>query len=664
MTMPFPENKPASPSASGAETTPLSRACLRVIGINVLGLCALVLLTALWWLISYLFDVLLLLVLTLLATYLLLGLVDGFHRFKLRFLPAWGWLQSRAVTVLLIYLWVALMGIGVSIQALPVLNRQVHGLLHELPAYVQQLNGALESLGIQPVALPGTALSGGGFGGRNLQAGGTLQIPVDASWLNTALQKEPPEGEQTLQAPSLSAALSTAVGAPPKDANRASAGAVVAPLSSESSASSDLAVGGAHSPDKQAALSENPPAEARGHLPWEDPFLRQVPDVPVPEPPGPMPQPATPASAGAALPEPGAAETLEGPSVGQAVRPTGVHRGGESSHALAEKQNQESNTIASPPAATLPRDVSPPEAQTTNRITAQSTAAQTAVQKKASAPDSSRAPIDPSLPLPIPAEKQSSAVTLPQKPAQPSIETLRLALSPAPLAQPEDVSALVQSLGGSVLGSLLDVGTTTVTVVVYALTGLVLAFYFLVDGARLGRGAANLFPPAMAHRVYQRLLQAHRFLKGYVRVQIGVSVVTALAVYAVYWLAGVKYAGFLSAYYGVCALVPVVGSVMGLLPALVITLFHDSAWSFPCLVFGITGLMLLRQRWLLPWARPERPKLHPAWGTLVFLVCLRLVGLWAVVLTFPLVGLIELRLRSNRPAKPLPTENTPASSTV
>ena len=87
---------------------------------------------------------------------------------------------------------------------------------------------------------------------------------------------------------------------------------------------------------------------------------------------------------------------------------------------------------------------------------------------------------------------------------------------------------------------LLNLGATTLTGIIYALTALMLVFYFLMDGRRLKDGFVELLPLRLRADASEYLERIHRVFYGFIKGQLVLSCLAGVYLWGIYSLFGLK----------------------------------------------------------------------------------------------------------------------------
>ncbi|MFM7468921.1 MAG: AI-2E family transporter [Vampirovibrionales bacterium] len=192
-------------------------------------------------------------------------------------------------------------------------------------------------------------------------------------------------------------------------------------------------------------------------------------------------------------------------------------------------------------------------------------------------------------------------------------------------------SQVAQVLGGALSGLL------------YTLTGLVLVFYLLLDGPKLKTEFVQLFPQKLQPPMRQLLLDTHHIMYGFVKGQVFLGIATGIFMMVVYALFGVPFAFLLGLWFGIAEILPVVGTWIGFLPAIILMLFIS-----PVKLLGLMVVVYIYQtikdNIVAPKVIGDTMGLHPVVVVLSLLICSQLNGLIGVLFAIPLASFLKVIL--------------------
>ena len=186
---------------------------------------------------------------------------------------------------------------------------------------------------------------------------------------------------------------------------------------------------------------------------------------------------------------------------------------------------------------------------------------------------------------------------------------------------------------------------TALTILGYLVLTPVLTFYLLRDWDRITATLASYIPRPRYQgwtrfsRDYDDLLS--RYLRGQVLAAAIVGVLTWIGL----WIAGFPYSGVVGAVAGVFNLVPYLGLVVSLVPALLIAIL-SGAFLASLLKIGIVFAIVqfLDANIIGPRIVGESVGLHPVWVILAIAVAGYVLGFVGLLLAIPLAILVKLLL--------------------
>lgn len=205
--------------------------------------------------------------------------------------------------------------------------------------------------------------------------------------------------------------------------------------------------------------------------------------------------------------------------------------------------------------------------------------------------------------------------------------------------------SLSGEIGGYLQGSLKDVLLTSVNFagliagsVVDGIVVLVMAFYFMIDGHRMGDVAVRLFPPH--HRDKAQFVRAAvgQVLGSYIRGQLTLAAIIGVAAGVGSWALGVRYPLVVGLLAFVFELVPMLGPVLSAVPAVIISLFQP----WPLVIYVILYFLvvqMIENHILAPRISGHAVGLHPVAALLALLAGADLFGIWGALFAVPFVGI-------------------------
>lgn len=204
---------------------------------------------------------------------------------------------------------------------------------------------------------------------------------------------------------------------------------------------------------------------------------------------------------------------------------------------------------------------------------------------------------------------------------------------------------LAQRSWAAVLGLGRGIGTL-LTIGGYVVLTPILAFYLLRDYDRLAPRLAELIPVQKRERWVAFAREYDALLSRYLRGQLLAAATVGLLTGVGLWIAGFPYAGLVGAVAGIFNLVPFLGLVASLVPAILISLLSGSILtSFLKVAIVFAAVQALDSAVIGPRIVGGSVGLHPVWVMLALAVGGFFLGFVGLLLAVPLAVLVKLLLR-------------------
>jgi predicted PurR-regulated permease PerM len=219
-------------------------------------------------------------------------------------------------------------------------------------------------------------------------------------------------------------------------------------------------------------------------------------------------------------------------------------------------------------------------------------------------------------------------------------------------SQVQWLSTWVVQQAGPVLQSSIGQLSTLVTLLVFV-------FYSLMEGEALVRTTVNRFPLARQPLLFSLVNQLHCINMAFIKGQVLLGALTGVYMFIIYSVFGVKYALLLSIWFAIAELLPVIGTVIGLIPGLLlITLQGD--FMVLAYVYGCSYIFqTIKDNILQPHVVGNALGLHPILIILSLLLGAKVAGLVGVVIALPVGALFVFLIKTT-----IAKEWTDATSTL
>lgn len=148
-------------------------------------------------------------------------------------------------------------------------------------------------------------------------------------------------------------------------------------------------------------------------------------------------------------------------------------------------------------------------------------------------------------------------------------------------------------------------------------------------------------PPPRTRPSFDRLMhRIDRGLAGVVRGQLMICLVNGVLSALGFWLFGLKYWPILALIAGVMSIIPIFGSILSTIPAVVVGLTQD-IWTALWVLLWIVGIHQIEANLLNPKIIGVAAKVHPVLVVLSLIVGEHFFGLWGALLAVPTLSLAQ-----------------------
>lgn len=184
---------------------------------------------------------------------------------------------------------------------------------------------------------------------------------------------------------------------------------------------------------------------------------------------------------------------------------------------------------------------------------------------------------------------------------------------------------------------------TGLTILGYLILTPVLAFYLLRDFPSMGRSIEQVLPPTRRAGTLAFLRRYDQLLGEYLRGQLLVATFVGIATGLGFWIVGFPNAVLLGVVAGIFNIVPYLGLIVSLVPALLIALLTPPLWLSLVKVAGVFFVVQsLDSYFISPKIVGDRVGLHPVWVMFAIIGFASVFGIVGLLLAIPLAVLVKL----------------------
>jgi predicted PurR-regulated permease PerM len=221
----------------------------------------------------------------------------------------------------------------------------------------------------------------------------------------------------------------------------------------------------------------------------------------------------------------------------------------------------------------------------------------------------------------------------------------------------KDLASAFESGGAasSFFGRITSFTSGVVRLALTLVLGPLIAFYLLTDLPKVRRGAVALVPVARRDEILGVGRRVNATVGGFFRGQLVVAVLIGLTSALGFWIIGLPYFALMGALTGFLALVPLIGTLLAAVPALLVALAAPDVTPYglpirggwPLAIAAVVVLILVQQldqRVLSRRLHTEAVRLHPVTVLLSLLIGGTLLGIWGMLLAVPVAASLKVIL--------------------
>lgn len=197
---------------------------------------------------------------------------------------------------------------------------------------------------------------------------------------------------------------------------------------------------------------------------------------------------------------------------------------------------------------------------------------------------------------------------------------------------------------------------------------LITTFFLLADGPDLRKGFLALIPPRYRDRIAQQFDPIAQRLGAYVRGQLISMAALSVLLGIGLTIAGVPYAWVLAAIAGFMEIIPLVGSTLGAIPAVVVA--FTVSWQLALIVIAIFAVSnVLQGNVLSPLILSSSVEMPPILVFFAIMIGAELLGIVGAIIAVPMVATLMVLIQNlyipaiegQRPLEPAPAAEPPAA---
>jgi predicted PurR-regulated permease PerM len=199
--------------------------------------------------------------------------------------------------------------------------------------------------------------------------------------------------------------------------------------------------------------------------------------------------------------------------------------------------------------------------------------------------------------------------------------------------------------GTNVLNNVITILTETANLLLNIALILIITFYFLLDSNRIIHGGVRLIPERHREQAWYFITSLDRVLGGYIRGQLFLAALAGLLGGAGAAALGVPYPLLIGIITMLLQLIPVIGPMVSMVPAALISLFFTPPLTTAALVVWFIIYQQIVTNVIGPHVNGMSVGIHPLEALLAVLVGYPLGGFLGAFLAVPVAGIIHIVIR-------------------
>jgi len=200
-------------------------------------------------------------------------------------------------------------------------------------------------------------------------------------------------------------------------------------------------------------------------------------------------------------------------------------------------------------------------------------------------------------------------------------------------------------VGTGLLSGLASGGKAFIGFVSVLVTTPIVAFFVMAEWAKMTEWIDKLLPRASYHTIKDLLRQIDRKLSGFVRGQLTIAFMLAVAYAIALTIAGLKFGFLIGLATGILSIIPLVGSTLGLLVSLAVAYFQSGEWSYVGIIAAIFFVgQFIEGNFLSPRLLGKSVGIHSLWILFALFAGGSLLGIVGMLLAVPVAAVIGVLL--------------------
>ncbi len=207
------------------------------------------------------------------------------------------------------------------------------------------------------------------------------------------------------------------------------------------------------------------------------------------------------------------------------------------------------------------------------------------------------------------------------------------------IAQPEALAQQAATVGSTLVQQSLGIASGIATLLIDTVFVLILSYYITLDGPRIAARILRTLPESRRDDTVRFFQIVNHTFGGFLRAQLIQGFIYGLATAVAMSALGLNYVALASVIAAIIVLVPIVGSVLGVIPPLVIAII-DRPESVLLLLLLLAVVQQVLFNMIMPRLMGRIVGLHPLLVFAAILVGATVAGGWGILFGIPIAGVV------------------------
>ena len=234
-----------------------------------------------------------------------------------------------------------------------------------------------------------------------------------------------------------------------------------------------------------------------------------------------------------------------------------------------------------------------------------------------------------------------------------------------PEAAGEDAVGFLRSLGGTLIGGIVEVTAGIAGFFVFGTTVALFSFYMVAEMPKLQATVLSFMPPAQQRRALQIWRIAVDKMGGYIYSRLILAILSAALTIAFLSLIGVPFAFPLGLWVGVLSqFIPVVGTYLAAILPVIVTLSSERPVNTLWVILFFIAYQQVENLLFAPRITKRTMEIHPAVSIAAIFAGASLMGGIGVILALPVTGIIQAIISESRKRHDVVLDEEPDPATA